>query len=134
MASSPACAVGEQMPVVLPADLPVPLSSSLTDELFAGDGAGRSSLAAALAAAPDARRRRGRGYELTGVVTIAACACLTGVRSYLAIGEWAVLRVLRCSSAWVEPMTLCCRVSRRCAAVCRPPKRLRWMRRWPAGP
>jgi predicted transposase YbfD/YdcC len=48
-----------------------------------------SSLAAALAAVPDARRRRGRRHELTGLLAIGACACLTGARSYVAIGEWA---------------------------------------------
>lgn len=96
MASSPACAVGDKAPVALPADLPVHLSSSLT---------------AALAAVPDARRRRGRRHELTGVLTIAACACLTGASSYVAISEWAAARVLRCSSVGASRrMTLSCRV------------------------
>jgi predicted transposase YbfD/YdcC len=89
MASSPARAVGDQVPVALPADLPVHLSASLADGLAAGDGSASSSLAAARAAVPDARHRRGRRHELTGVLTIAACACLTGARSYVAISEWA---------------------------------------------
>jgi hypothetical protein len=93
MASSPACAVGDQapasVPVALPADLPVHLSVSLVAELAGEQAAATSSLAAALAAVPDPRYRRGRRHELTGVLAIGACACLTGARSYVAIGEWA---------------------------------------------
>jgi len=89
MASSPARALGEQAPVALPADLPVHLTASLVADLDDGDAAVTSSLAAALAAVPDARDRRGRRHELTGVLTIGACACLTGATSYVAIGEWA---------------------------------------------
>src|SRR3954464_9163256 len=89
MASSPARAVGDQAPVALPADLPAHLSASLIAELHDGDAGATSSLAAALAAVPDARGRRGRRHELTGVLAIGACACLTGARSYVAIGEWA---------------------------------------------
>jgi hypothetical protein len=87
MSSSPARAVGDQAPVVLPADLPVHPSASLAGGLAADDGAASSSLAAALAAVPHTRRRRGRRHELTGVLTIAACARLTGARSYVAINE-----------------------------------------------
>jgi hypothetical protein len=75
--------------VALPADLPAHLSASLVADLDDGDAAATSSLAAALAAVPDARRRRGRRHELTGLLAIGACACLTGARSYVAIGEWA---------------------------------------------
>jgi predicted transposase YbfD/YdcC len=89
MASSPARAAGEQAPVALPADLPAHLTDSLVADLEDGDGPATSSLAAALAAVPDARRRRGRRHELTGVLAIGACACLTGATSYVAIGEWA---------------------------------------------
>src|SRR5918995_6113045 len=89
MASSLARAVSGQAPVALAADLPFHLSASLPDGLAAGDGPASSSLAAALAAVPDARRRRGRRHELPGVLAIAACACLTGARSYVAISEWA---------------------------------------------
>ncbi len=46
-------------------------------------------LVAALAAVPDFRRRRRRRHELTGVLAIGACACLTGASSYVAISEWA---------------------------------------------
>src|SRR4051794_9872858 len=70
MASSPARALGEQAPVALPADLPVHLTASLVADLDDGDAAVTSSLAAALAAVPDARDRRGRGHELTGVLTV----------------------------------------------------------------
>src|SRR3954463_13317351 len=89
MASSPARTVGDQAPVALPADLPAHLSASLIADLDDGDAGVTSSLAAALAAVPDARGRRGRRHELTGVLAIGACACLTGARSYVAIGEWA---------------------------------------------
>jgi predicted transposase YbfD/YdcC len=89
MASSPARVVGDHAPVALPADLPAHLSASLVADLDDGDAAATSSLAAALAAVPDARRRRGRRHELTGLLAIGACACLTGARSYVAIGEWA---------------------------------------------
>jgi predicted transposase YbfD/YdcC len=93
MASSPACALKNQAPspalVALPADLPVYLCASLLADLGEGDAAATSSLGAALAAVPDARRRRGRRHELTGVLAIGACACLTGATSYVAISEWA---------------------------------------------
>jgi predicted transposase YbfD/YdcC len=75
--------------VALPADLPAHLSDSLVADLADGDASATSSLAAALAAVPDARHRRGRRHELTGVLAIGACACLTGATSYVAIGEWA---------------------------------------------
>jgi predicted transposase YbfD/YdcC len=88
MASSPALVVGGQAPVALPADLPVHLSASLVADLGGGDMAAASSLLTALAAVPDFRRRRGRRHELTGVLAIAACACLTGTTSYAAISEW----------------------------------------------
>src|SRR3954469_22093417 len=89
MASSPARAVGEQAPVALPADLPAHLADALVADLAKSDPVVTSSLAAALAAVPDARHRRGRRHELSGVLTIAACACLTGATSYVAISEWA---------------------------------------------
>ena len=89
MASSPALVVGDQAPVALPADLPVHLTASMVADLDTGDVQAMSSLLSALAAVPDFRRRRGRRHELTGVLAIAACACLTGATSYVAIGEWA---------------------------------------------
>lgn len=89
MASSPARAVSDQAPVALPADLPAHLSASLVADLDDGDATATSSLAAALAAVPDGRDRRGRRHELAGVLAIGACACLTGARSYVAINEWA---------------------------------------------
>ena len=101
MASSPARAVGEQTPVALPADLPARLADALVADLAKSDPVVTSSLAAALAAVPDARSRRGRRHELTGVLTIGACACLTGATSYVAIGEWAAAQgqaVLDCLS------------------------------------
>ena len=96
MASSPARAVSDQAPALVPvtlsADLPAHLAASLVTDLGAGDTGSTSSLAVALAAVPDARHRRGRRHELTGVLTIAACACLTGATSYVAISEWAAIQ------------------------------------------
>src|SRR3954466_3663307 len=109
MASSPACALKNQAPspalVALPADLPVYLCASLLADLGEGDAAATSSLGAALAAVPDARRRRGRRHELIGVLAIGACACLTGASSYVAISEWAAAQgqaVLDCLDSAAE--------------------------------
>jgi hypothetical protein len=118
MASSPARAVGEQAPVALPADLPAHLSASLAADLDDGAVTATAALAAALAAVPDGRRRRGRRHELTGVLTIAACACLTGARSYVAISEWATTQgaaVLEClGQASNEAVLPCESTLRRC--------------------
>src|SRR3954452_16893872 len=117
MASSPARAVGDQVPVALPADLPAHLTASLVADLDDGDAAAMSSLAAALAAVPDSRRRRGRRHELTGVLTIGACACLTGATSYVAIGEWADTQgraVLDCLDQPVSRALPCEATLRRC--------------------
>src|SRR3954447_16319362 len=93
MASSPACALGHQAPpaapVALPADLPAHLAATVVAGVAAGDAVRTSSLVTALAAVPDPRHRRGRRHELTGLLAIGACACLTGSSSYVAIGEWA---------------------------------------------
>src|SRR3954463_7083627 len=118
MASSPARVVGDQAPVALPADLPAHLTASLVADLDDGDAAATSSLATALAAVPDSRRRRGRRHELTGVLTIGACACLTGATSYVAIGEWADTQgqaVLDCLDEQPVPRALPCEATlRRC--------------------
>src|SRR4051812_37165513 len=118
MASSPARAVGDQAPVALPADLPTHLAASLVADLDDGDAAATSSLAAALAAVPDSRRRRRRRHELTGGLTIGACACLTGARWYVAIGEWAAAQgraVLACLDEQPACRTLPCEATlRRC--------------------
>src|SRR3954464_6802522 len=75
MASSPARAVSDQaparVPVALPADLPADLAASLVADLGAGDAAATSSLATALTTVPEARHRRGRRHELTGMLAIA---------------------------------------------------------------
>src|SRR3954471_5268125 len=124
MASSPALVVGDQAPVALPADLPAHLTASLVADLDDGDAMATSSLGAALAAVPDLRGRRGRRHELTGVLAIAACACLTGATSYVAISEWAAAqgRAVPCSIASMSsPAAGRCRARRRCAAACRAP-------------
>jgi predicted transposase YbfD/YdcC len=121
MASSPARASSDQAPVALPADLPVHLTASLVADLDEGEVRATSSLAAALATVPDARRRRGRRHELTGVLTIGACACLTGATSYVAIGEWAVAQgqaVLDCLGQQPDAGALPCEATlRRCLQV-----------------
>jgi hypothetical protein len=92
MASSPARAVGHQAPpalVALPADLSAHLAAAVVADVAAGDPVRTSSLVTALAAVPDPRHRRGRRHQLTGLLAIGACACLTGSSSYVAIGEWA---------------------------------------------
>src|SRR3954463_7354633 len=103
MASSPARALDHQAPppapVALPVDLPAHLAATVAGDLAAGNAVRTSSLAAALAAVPDPRQRRGRRHELSGVLAIGACACLTGASSYVAIGEWAAAQgqaVLNC--------------------------------------
>jgi hypothetical protein len=65
------------------------LAATVVADVAAGNAVRTSSLAAALAAVPDPRHRRGRRHELTGVLALGACACLTGARSYVAISEWA---------------------------------------------
>src|SRR5437764_14331995 len=105
MASSPARVLGDQPPVALPAELPAQLSASLVTGLDEGDAAATWSLAAALAAVPDTRHRRGRRHELSGMLAIGACACLTGATSYVAIGEWAAAQgqaVLNCLGSEAE--------------------------------
>jgi predicted transposase YbfD/YdcC len=118
MASSPARAASDQAPVALPADLPVHLTASLVADLDEGEVGATSSLAAALAAVPDARHRRGRRHELTGVLAIGACACLTGATSYVAIGEWAAAQghaVLDCLGRGRSARVLPCEATlRRC--------------------
>src|SRR3954468_9381576 len=70
MASSPAHVLDHQAPppapVALPVDLPAQLATTVAGDLAAGEAVRTSSLAAALAAVPDPRHRRGRRHELTG--------------------------------------------------------------------
>src|SRR3954469_19695953 len=121
MASSPACAVIDQVPLPVPvaltADLPVHLAVALAAEVAAGDAARTSSLVAAWAAVRDFRARRGRRHELIGVLAIGACACLTGARSYVAIGEWAATQgpaVLDCLGDGSADRLPCEATLRRC--------------------
>src|SRR3954464_11045936 len=122
MASSPARALDAQAPaaapLALPAALPAHLAATVVADLAAGDAVRTSSLAAALAAVPDARHRRGRRHGLTGVLAIGACACLTGATSYVAIGEWAAAQgraVLDCLGEGCSAPGLPCEATlRRC--------------------
>src|SRR3954464_1171702 len=126
MASSPVRAVGEQAPVALPADLPAHLADALVADLSDSDPAATSSLAAALAAVPDVRHRRGRRHEVTGGLGVGGCArltgaigagaCLTGARSYVAIGEWAAAQgraVLDCLGDGLSDPVLPCEATLR---------------------
>jgi hypothetical protein len=122
MASSPARAVGDQAPGTVPlallVDLLTYLAAMLVGEVAAGDAARTSSLVAALAAVPDVRHRRGRRHEPTGVPALAACGCLTGATSYVAISEWAAAQgaaVLACLGAAADERALPCQATlRRC--------------------
>src|SRR3954451_5268139 len=122
MASSPAGALDHQASslalVALPADLPAHLTDSLVAGLDDGEVSAASSLAAALAAVPDARHRRGRRDKLTGGLAVGACACLTGATSYVAIGEWAAAQgraVLDCLDDGPADRSLPCETTlRRC--------------------
>src|SRR4051812_50198039 len=141
MASSPARASSDQAPVTLPAGLPAHLSASLVADLHAGKVGATLSLAAALAAlaaVPDARHRRGRRHELTGVLAIAACACLTGARSYVAIGEWAAAQgsaVLDCLADGPErPAVPCETTVRRCLQATDAPALDAAVAGWAGGP
>jgi hypothetical protein len=64
--------------------------------------AGEEGLLARFSRIPDPRRRRGVRHTPASSLAVAACACLAGARSCLAIGEWAaglpqeVLRQLGC--------------------------------------
>src|SRR3954447_11155350 len=121
MASSPVRAASEQAPGALPADLPAHLADALVADLSDSDPAATSSLAAALAAVPDARQRRGRRHELTGGLAIGGCACLTGATSYVAIGEWTAAQgraVLDCLGDGFSDRVLPCEATlRRCLQV-----------------
>jgi hypothetical protein len=46
------------------------------------------SLLEALAGVPDPRKRRGRRYSLTTMLTFAVCAMVCGARSLYAIAQW----------------------------------------------
>src|SRR5918994_7984025 len=93
-------------------------------DLAGDDVPAMSSLLTALAAVPDFRRRRGRRHRLTGVLAIAACACLTGATSYVAIGEWAAAQgpaVLDCLGKGCSARVLPCEATlRRCLQVTDP--------------
>src|SRR3954447_5350992 len=80
----PAVVVSPIVAVLEQADLPV---------LESGDCAGTAGVALSLVEAfervPDPRRARGIRHGLVPLVVVAACAVLTGARSFAAIGEYA---------------------------------------------
>src|SRR5881227_1179681 len=98
MASSPARVLGDQPPVALPADLPAHLSASLVTDLDEGDAATTSSLAAALAAVPDTRHRRGRRHELSGMLAIGEWAAAQGQAVLDCLDQQPRRRALPCES------------------------------------
>lgn len=50
---------------------------------------GKGGLLEALAELKDPRKRRGIRHSQVSILAVAVCACLSGARSYAAIGEWA---------------------------------------------
>src|SRR5207248_10207896 len=48
-----------------------------------------ASLMQVLAAVPDPRKRRGVRHRLVAVLVVSVCAVLGGMRSFVAIGQWA---------------------------------------------
>ena len=80
----PAVVVSPIVAVLEQADLPV---------LESGDCAGTAGVALSLVEAfervPDPRRARGIRHGLVPLLVVAACAVLTGARSFAAIGEYA---------------------------------------------
>lgn len=79
MPSSPIAAVLDELHDHLP--IPDLHPFSLTDS-------DQRTLAEALAAVPDPRRRRGVRYRFTPLLSAAVCAMLCGARSFAAIVEW----------------------------------------------
>lgn len=79
MPSSPIAAVLDDLADQLPAPDASPISITDSDQ---------RTLAEALAAVPDPRRRRGVRYRFTPLLSAAMCAMLCGARSFAAIGEW----------------------------------------------
>jgi hypothetical protein len=80
VSSSPALAAWDYLQA-LPADLSADLSGVQPGAV--------TSLADALGAVPDPRRARGVRHQALAMMVIAACATLSGARSYAAISEWA---------------------------------------------
>ena len=80
----PAVVVSPIVAVLEQADLPV---------LESGDCAGTAGVALSLVEAfervPDPRRARGIRHGLVPLLVVAACAVMTGARSFAAIGEYA---------------------------------------------
>src|SRR3954466_16368693 len=80
----PAVVVSPIVAVLEQADLPVLESGD-----FAGTAGVALSLVEAFERVPDPRRARGIRHGLVPLLVVAACAVLTGARSFAAIGEYA---------------------------------------------
>src|SRR3954469_9135672 len=103
----PAVVVSPIVAVLEQADLPM---------LESGDCAGTAGVALSLVEAfervPDPRRARGIRHGLVPLLVVAACAVLTGARSFAAIGEYArdkgrlVLDTLGVDGAVAHPATI----------------------------
>jgi Domain of unknown function (DUF4338)/DDE_Tnp_1-associated/Transposase DDE domain len=67
-------------------------------------------LVALLEGLPDPRKRRGIRHRQASVLAVAICACLTGARSFVAIGEWAAAlpqEALQRFGSRLHPKRLC---------------------------
>jgi predicted transposase YbfD/YdcC len=76
------------------ASLPItPVLGQLRDLVAGGESASTpqqvASLLQVLAAVPDPRARRGVGHRLVSVLVMSVCAVLGGMRSFVAIAQWA---------------------------------------------
>jgi hypothetical protein len=80
----PAAVVSPIVAVLEQADLPV-----LDPDDRAGTAAVALPLVEALERVPDPRRARGIRHGLVPLLVLAACAVMTGARSFAAIGEYA---------------------------------------------
>src|SRR5258706_1224049 len=79
------------MPAVASSPIP-PVLGQLADLIADGESVSAPHLASlmqVLAAVPDPRKRRGVRHRLVAVLVISVCAVLGGMRSFVAIGQWA---------------------------------------------
>src|SRR3954465_7312149 len=103
----PAVVVSPIVAVLEQADLPVLESGD-----FAGTAGVALSLVEAFERVPDPRQARGIRHALVPLLVVAACAVMTGARSFAAIGEYArdkgrpVLDRLGADGALPHPATI----------------------------
>src|SRR5258706_1463846 len=79
------------MPAVASSPIP-PVLGQLADLIADGESVSAPHLASlmqVLAAVPDPRKRRGVRHRLVAVLVMSVCAVLGGMRSFVAIAQWA---------------------------------------------